>query len=73
VTDFDPEQHPLLAARLQWERDHPRPDNLRKAEKMVVRELKRYGFGDQYQVTKEDSFEIAVDDIIISVRMNPDP
>jgi hypothetical protein len=62
-----------LAARLEWERQHPRPESLRKAERMVVRGLKDAGFGDQYQVTKEDSFEIAVDDIIVSVRMNPDP
>jgi hypothetical protein len=66
-------EHPLLTARLQWELDHPRPESLRKAEQLVVRGLKQAGFGNQYQVTRRDGFEIAVDDIIVSVRMNPEP
>lgn len=63
---------PLLAARLEWERTHPRPESLRKAERMIVRALVAEGFGRQYQVTREDGFEIAVDDLLIFVKLNPD-
>ena len=70
VLEVDPEQHPLLAARLQWELDNPRPESLRKAEKMIVQGLVQYGFGQQYQVTAYNSFEIAVDDIVITVELN---
>lgn len=70
MNDINPEEHPLLAKRLQWELDNPQPENLRKAEKMIVQGLIAAGFGRQHQVTGHDSFEIAVDDIIISVEMN---
>jgi hypothetical protein len=68
MTDINPDEHPLLAARLQWELDNPRPVNLRRAEKMIVQGLVAYGFGRQYQVTSFDSFQIAVDDLIITVE-----
>ena len=72
TVDIDPEKHPLLVARLQWELDHPRPHSLRKAEKMIVQGLRAYGFGQQSQTTMPDGFDIAVDDIIISVFINKD-
>ena len=70
--EIDPEKHPLLAQRLQWELDHPRPESLRKAEKMIVQGLNAYNFGRQHQVTREDGFSIAVDNLIITVDLNPD-
>jgi len=69
--DIDLDDHPLLKARLEYEREHPRNERLRRAEEMVVKGLIAYGFGRQYQVTREDSFEIAVDDLIISVSVDP--
>lgn len=64
------EPETLLSKRLQWEADNPRPESLRRAEQMIVQGLKRAGFGQQHQVTAYNSFEIAVDDIIISVELN---
>lgn len=62
---------PLLTARLQWEAENPRPESLRRAEKMVVQALAASGFGRQYQVTRADGFEIAVDDLLIRVDLLP--
>ena len=68
--DIDLDDHPLLKARLEYEAAHPRNERLRRAEEMIVKGLIAFGFGKQYQVTREDSFEIAVDDLIISVRVD---
>lgn len=62
----------LLARRLAWERAHPRPEALRHAERMIVQGLEAYGFGRQYQVTRNDGFEIAVDDLLIRVEHRPE-
>lgn len=62
---------PLLAARLRWETENPRPESLRRAEKMLVQALVASGFGRQYQVTRADGFEIAVDDLLIRVELLP--
>lgn len=64
--------HPLLAARLKWEEENPRPVQLREAEKMIVRGLNEYGFGSQHQVTDHDRFEIAVDNLLITVVYDAD-
>lgn len=61
---------PLLAARLAWEAENPRPESLRKIERMIVRGLVADGFGRQYQVTREDGFEIAVGDLLIRVEID---
>ena len=68
----------LVRARQQWEREHPRPESLRSAERAIVRALRTAGFGSQHQVTHDDSFEIAVDDLLIRVALDaplaaPDP
>jgi hypothetical protein len=60
----------LLAKRLAWEREHPRPESLRQVERMIVQGLNAYGFGRQYQVTRADGFEIAVDDLLIRVELS---
>lgn len=62
---------PLLAARLEWEREHPRNEQLVRAERAVVQGLDREGFGTQHQVTRDGGFEIAVDDLLVSVRLAP--
>ena len=62
----------LLEQRMAWEEAHPRPENIRRAERMIVRALVAEGFGRQHQVTHQESFEIAVDNLLISVRINPD-
>src|SRR4051812_2072680 len=67
-----PRSEPLLKARLEYEAANPRPETLRRAEKAIVQALVAEGFGRQYQVTRSDSFEIAVDDLLISVRVDPD-
>lgn len=64
--------HPLLAARLAWEAENPRPEPLRRAERAIVRALRDAGFGSQSQVTRGDGFDIATDDIIVRVEVNPD-
>lgn len=64
------EEHPLLFAHLKWEAEHPRPEPLRRAERVFVRALRDNGFGSQSQVTFDDGFDIATDDIILTVRMN---
>jgi hypothetical protein len=66
------EAGPLLKARLEYEAANPRPETLVRAEKAIVRALVAEGFGRQYQVTRDDSFEIAVDDLLIRVRVDPD-
>lgn len=62
----------LLAARLAWERANPRPVSLVHAERMIVQGLNAYGFGRQSQVTRQDGFEIAVDDLIVRVEHRPE-
>ena len=62
----------LLDARLAWEAANPRPENIRRAERMIVRALVAEGFGRQTQVTHHDRFSIAVDNLIIRVEINPD-
>ena len=62
----------LLAARLKWEAENPWPEPLRRAERAVVIALRDAGFGTQSQVTKADGFDIATDDLIVNVRLNPD-
>ena len=66
------EAGPLLKARLEYEAANPRPETLVRAERAIVRALVAEGLGRQYQVTGSDRFEIAVDDLIISVRVDPD-
>ena len=39
---------------------------------MIVQGLNGYGFGQQSQVTRDDGFSIAVDNLIITVDLNPD-
>jgi hypothetical protein len=58
---------PLLAERLRYEAEHPRWGSLVRAERAIVRALNEAGFGLQYQVTREHSFEIVVDDLRIRV------
>jgi hypothetical protein len=64
------QEHPLLYERLKWEAANPRPEPLCRAEQIIVRALRDGGFGSQSQVTFEDRFEIATDDLIVSVRLN---
>jgi hypothetical protein len=71
MTDDRKDAHALLEARLAWEREHPRPETLVRAEKTIVQALNAAGFGRQYQVTRENGFEIAVDDLIIRVERDP--
>lgn len=59
---------PLLAARLEYEAENPRPDVLTRAERAIVRGLNAEGFGRQHQVTRPDRFEIAVDGLLIRVE-----
>lgn len=59
----------LLARRLQQERENPRPLSLVHAERMIVQGLKAYGFGIRHQVTRENGFEIATDDLLIQVKI----
>lgn len=54
------------------EKEHPRPESLRRAERVIVRALVAEGFGRQYQVTRDDRFEIAVDDLLIRVEVVSD-
>ena len=63
---------PLLQARLAWEAANPRPESLRRVERMIVRGLKDEGLGPQSQVTHECGFEIACDDVLIRVEYSPD-
>jgi len=65
------EPNPLLHARLEWEAANPKPETLRRVERTIVRALNAAGFGRQYQVTRHDGFEIAVDDLIIRVEHDP--
>jgi hypothetical protein len=65
-------QHPLLAARLIWEAENPRPEPLVRAERAIVRALRDAGFGSQSQVTRAGGFEIATDTIVVRVEINPD-
>lgn len=58
---------PLLLRRLAWEIENPRPESLIRAEKTIVQALNAAGFGRQYQVTRQDGFAIAVDDLVIRV------
>lgn len=67
-----PSSASLLAQRMAWEETHPRPENIRRAERMIVRALVAEGFGRQHQVTHHDRFEIAVDNLLIRVEINPD-
>jgi hypothetical protein len=62
----------LLAARLRAEREHPRPLPLVHAERAIVQALDAYGFRRQFQVTRDNGFEIAVDDLIVRVEHKPD-
>lgn len=64
--------HELLRARLEWEAANPKPESLRRAERMIVRALVAEGFGRQYQVTRQDGFEISVDDLLIRVEHDPE-
>jgi len=66
------EAGPLLRRRLEWEAENPRPESISRAERAIVRSLVAHGFGRQYQVTHHDHFEIAVDDLLIRVEVNPD-
>ncbi len=59
----------LLRQRLEWEKANPRPTVLRRAERAVVRGLKNEGLGPQYQVTRQDGFEIAVEGVLIRVEL----
>jgi hypothetical protein len=63
----------LLAKRLRYERENPRPMALVHAERMIVQGLNEYGFGPQHQVTRADGFEIAVDDLLIRVQLADKP
>jgi hypothetical protein len=60
---------PLLAARLKFEAENPRPESLVRAERAIVRALNDAGFGRQGQVTRQEGFEIAVDDLLIRVEI----
>jgi hypothetical protein len=66
------EAGPMLKRRLEYEAANPRPETLVRAEGAIVRARVAEGFGRQYQVTDRDRFEIAVDDLLISVRVDPD-
>lgn len=62
----------LLEQRIAWEQANPRPESLRKAERVIVTALNAAGFGRQSQVTKRDGFDIAVDDLVIRVEHHPE-
>lgn len=61
----------LLAKRLAWEAENPRSEQLRRVERAIVRALRDAGFGKQLQVTHADAFDIAVDDLIVTVKHDP--
>jgi hypothetical protein len=61
--------HDLLAKRLAWEAENPRPEQLVRAERAVVVALNEAGFGRQYQVTRAEGFDIAVDDLLVRVSL----
>jgi hypothetical protein len=67
-----PEEHSLLEQRIKWEQENPRPEQLRKAEEMIVRGICEYELGNQFQVTRQNSFDICTDEgLTISVHFDP--
>lgn len=71
---FGRDPHSLLRKRLEWEAAHPRPEPLRRAERAIVRGLAaEFGKGQQHQVTHETGFEIAIEGLIITVKLEETP
>jgi hypothetical protein len=70
MSNFCVEPDSLLARRLAYEAANPQPESVRRAERAIVRALRAAGFGRQYQVTEHGRFRIAVDDLIIDVRID---
>jgi hypothetical protein len=59
---------PLLQARLDWEAANPRPENLRRAERAIVRGLAaEFGKGKQSQYTSRDGFTIFIEGLEVVV------
>jgi hypothetical protein len=63
---------PLLAARLAWEAENPRPEPLRRAEETIVRALNDAGFGRQHQHTYAEGFTIDTGEIVVRVELSAD-